>query len=159
MAKLRVIISLPINTGPLIVHNHKTHKRELVEGSILESMIAAGNSERIGFSLAAAHDGIFVSFVFNRTSGIKGAVIEVNAKSDKSGLKGKIEGQFEVKLRPGVAPLLQQYGSGLDLRFVSLTLNDGAWSGFDAFPAGIDGRNKLDVFFTELTKITDFTVK
>ena len=159
MAKLRVKVSLTIDTGPLVVHNHETHEKELIEGGNLESMLAGGSPENIGFSVAAADGGVFVMFVFNRTSGRKGSVIEVNAKSDKSGLTGKIEGQFEVKLRPGVAPYLQQHGNDLDPRFVSMTLNDGAWSGFDAFPAGIDGRDKLDVFFTSLTKIAEFAVK
>jgi hypothetical protein len=159
MAKLGVKVSMVIDTGPLVVHNHEKSKEESIKGKNLETMLAEADPDKIGFGVAAADEGCFVTFVFNRPCGKKGSVIEVAAKSDKSGLTGKIEGQFEVKLRSGVAPLLEKYGKDLDLRVTSITLNDGSWSGFDAYPLGIDGLKSMDVYFASLPKVTEFAVK
>lgn len=159
MAKLSIKVSMTIDTGPLVVRNDAKSMNENINGKKLEAMLAGADQDKIGFEVAAADDGCFMTFVFNRPSGKKGSAIEVAAKPDKSGLVGKIEGQFEVKLRSGVAPLLEKYGKDLDLRVTSITLNDGSWSGFNAYPAGVDGLKMMDYFFTILPKVTEFSVK
>lgn len=160
MAKLSIKVSTVIDSGPLVVLNHAKFRKEHIKGKKLEKLLAEADPDKIGFEAAAADNGCFLTFVFNRPSGKKGAVIEVAAKPDKAGLAGKIEGKFEVKLRTGAAPFLEKYGQDLDLRITSVTLNDGMWSGFNAYPVGVDGLDVmvLDRYFTAFPKVGDFSV-
>ena len=47
------------------------------------------------------------------------------------------DGTYEVKLRKGVAPVLQRYGNTLDLRIRAITSNGGEWNGFISYISGI----------------------
>lgn len=158
MAKLNVKVAMIINTGPLIVYNDTNSRKEIIIGNRLQAMLAGADPGKLGFEVAAADDESFITFVFNRPSGRKGSVIEVAAKSDNSGLIGRIEGQFEIKIRPGAAPSLKKYGRDLDLRVTSITFNDGFWNGFNAYPTGVDGLSRLDNYFQTLVKVSDFSV-
>lgn len=158
MAKLTVKVSMIINTGPLIVYNDKNSRKEVVAGNRLQAMLAGADPGKVGFEVAAADGESFITFIFNRPSGRKGSVIELVANSNNSGLIGRIEGQFEIKIRPGAAPSLKKHGCDLDLRVTSITLNDGFWNGFNAYPTGVDGLSRLDNFFHALAKVSDFSV-
>lgn len=150
MPKLRVKLSLALETGPLIAMNHKESKRVVIAGKDLKNIIESADLSKLGFHLALSS----VYYPFPISSGKKNAVIEIKMKDDLSGLVTKIDGVFEIKLRLGAE--LGFRVKKPDLRFQSVTWNGGYWNGFEAYPVDIDPDTD---FFKLLPKIVDFELK
>ena len=155
MAKLTVKMGWLFETGPLVVRNHEILQDEKISGLKLEKMFTDADPSKFGFEVMAAD----VYFSFLRSTGKRRAIFEVKLNDDLLGLTGRVEGQFEVKLRAGVAHYLSNQGDGLDLRIRSITWNGGSWQGFSAYPVGIDGTACHESFFQVLPKPLGFAVK
>lgn len=77
-------------------------------------------------------------------------------KPNKSELAARIEGTFEIKCRSGVAPHLSAK-TALEWRIAPVTLRGGAWNGFAAYPAGVDGMHPMEEFFPKLPAVISAT--
>ena len=48
MAKLNIKVSMVVDTGPLVVHNHEKSKEETVKGKKLITMLSEADPEKTG---------------------------------------------------------------------------------------------------------------
>lgn len=160
MATLTINVSNTFETGPAVVYSSEEVKNIEIKGEKLESMLRMARSDAIGFEVASlVEGGVFIAFIFNRSMAKKGATIEVMVKPDGGGLKGRINGEFAVKLRPGVKSYLQGLNESVIMRITSITLNDGKWSGFNAYLERANGLADMSEFFETLPTINDFSIK
>jgi hypothetical protein len=134
MNKLIVNFSNRIVTGSLFSQNTKVYENQ---GAKLLDIFSKTDSDTLGVEVVMVNEGREIVFIFNQKSGKKDSSLNVLAKPDGSGLIADIFGTYEVTLRKGVAPILQEYGDNLDLRIRAITSNDGEWSGFISYIAGI----------------------
>ena len=110
MNKLTVNFSNSISTGFLYSQNEKSYESR---GAELLSIFSGAKPETLGVEVVMVNDDHEIVFVFDVGCGKKGSSLNVLAVSDGSGLKADISGAYEVKLRKGVAPVLQKYGDKL----------------------------------------------
>lgn len=111
--------------------------------------------ETLGIEVVMVNEGREIVFVFDSACGQKGSSLNVLVMPDGSGLEAHISGAYEVKLRKGVAPILQGYGDKLDLRIRAITSNGGEWSGFISYISGIsEPTSQLKSYLKLLPKIT-----
>jgi hypothetical protein len=134
MSKLIVKFANQIYTGSLYSQNEKDYENG---GAKLLNIFSNTPPETFGIEVVMVNEGREIVFVFDSTCGQKDSSLNVSAIADGSGLEAQIFGFFEVKLRKGVAPILQGYGDKLDLRIRAITSNGGEWSGFIAYIVGI----------------------
>ena len=134
MNKLIVNFSNRIVTGSLYSQNAKTYENH---GAKLLDIFSKTPSDTLGVEVVMVNEGREIVFVFNQKNGKKDSFMNVLAKPDGSGLRAELSGAYEVTLRKGVAPILQEYGDNLDLRIRAITCNDGEWSGFISYVSGI----------------------
>ncbi len=134
MNKLIVNFSNKIVTGSLYSQNTKTYENH---GSKLSDIFSKTHPDTLGVEVVMVNDGREIVFIFNQKNGKKDSFMNVLATPDGSGLEAEILGDYEVTLRKGVAPILQEYGDNLDLRIRAITCNDGEWSGFISYVSGI----------------------
>lgn len=134
MSNLIVNFSNKIITGSLYSQNEKDYENN---GSKLLSIFSKTSSETFGVEVVMVNDDHEITFVFDKGYAKKESMLKVLAIPDGSGLVAEISGEFEVKLRKGVAPILQKYGDNLDLRIRAITSNGGEWSGFISYISGI----------------------
>jgi len=154
MNKLIVHFSNRIVTGSLYSQNEKTYENQ---GAKLLDIFSKTNSDTLGVEVVMVNDGREIVFVFNIKSKRKESVLNVLAKPDGSGLEAEISGAYEVTLRKGVAPILQEYGDNLDLRIRAITSNDGEWNGFISYVAGIsDPTSALKSYLNLMPKVKGF---
>jgi hypothetical protein len=151
MSKLTVNFSNSISTGFLYSQNEKSYENR---GAALLSIFSGAKPETLGVEVVMVNDDHEIVFVFDVGCGKKGSSLIVLAVSDGSGLKADISGAYEVKLRKGVAPVLQKYGDKLDLRIRAITSNGGEWSGFISYISGISHpTSKLASYLNLMPKI------
>lgn len=151
MSKLTVNFSNSISTGFLYSQNEKSYENR---GAALLSIFSCAKPETLGVEVVMVNDDHEIVFVFDVGCGKKGSSLIVLAVSDGSGLKADISGAYEVKLRKGVAPVLQKYGDKLDLRIRAITSNGGEWSGFISYISGISHpTSKLASYLNLMPKI------
>ena len=134
MSKLTVNFLNSISTGLLYSQNEKSYENR---GAELIRIFSNTKPETLGVEVVMVNEDHEIVFVFDVGCGKKGSSLNVLAVSDGSGLKADITGAYEVKLRKGVAPVLQKYGDELDLRIRAITSNGGEWSGFISYISGI----------------------
>ena len=134
MNKLVVKFSNKIVTGSLYSQNTKTYENH---GEKLLDIFSKTHSDTLGVEVVMVNEEREIVFIFNQKCRKKDSSINVLAKPDGSGLEAEILGDYEVTLRKGVAPTLQEYGDNLDLRIRAITCNDGEWSGFISYVSGI----------------------
>lgn len=134
MSKLIVNFSNKLTTGPLYSQNEKDYENS---GDKLLSIFSKVNPETLGVEVVMVNEGHEIVFVFDVKCGQRGSSLHVSALSDGSGLEAQIAGSYEVNLRKGVAPVLQEYGDTLDLRIRAVTSNGGEWNGFISYISGI----------------------
>jgi hypothetical protein len=134
MNKLIVNFSNKLVTGPLYSQNEMDYENRGVK---LLDIFSRANPETLGIEVVMVNEGHEIVFVFNRDCGKKGSSLNVVTMTDGSGLEAQIYGTYEVKLRKGVAPVLQRYGNTLDLRIRAITSNGGEWNGFISYISGI----------------------
>ena len=151
MSKLTVNFSNSISTGFLYSQNEKSYENR---GAALLSIFSCAKPETLGVEVVMVNGDHEIVFVFDVGCGKKGSSLIVLAVSDGSGLKADISGAYEVKLRKGVAPVLQKYGDKLDLRIRAITSNGGEWSGFISYISGISHpTSKLASYLNLMPKI------
>ena len=134
MSKLTVNFLNSVSTGLLYSQNEKSYENR---GAELLYIFSNTKPEALGVEVVMVNEDHEIVFVFDVGCGKKGSSLNVLAVSDGSGLKADITGAYEVKLRKGVAPVLQKYGDELDLRIRAITSNGGEWSGFISYISGI----------------------
>ena len=134
MSKLTVNFLNSISTGLLYSQNEKSYENR---GAELIRIFSNTKPETLGVEVVMVNEDHEIVFVFDVGCGKKGSSLNVLVVSDGSGLKADITGAYEVKLRKGVAPVLQKYGDELDLRIRAITSNGGEWSGFISYISGI----------------------
>ena len=159
MPKLAVNITQDILTGPLSVKNYETFEIELLTGKKLQKYMEGVDLCDIGFEIISTNEEHEISFNFNKKDGKKGASIDLRVKDDLSGLEVGINGTFEVKLRAGVAPTLQEMGESLDLRLCCVTYKGGYRTGFSAYRQGSDANTAIQAYQTISPKIDEFKIK
>lgn len=161
MAKLVVKVSQKFVTGPLYVYNNETFKNDILLGEELIKMLSGCDASRYGFEAVTINKDHQVSFVFDTTCGKKGSFIDLKPTSDSSGLDVNIEGEFSVKLRSGVAPVLQSFWDKMDLRIWAATYNGSRWNGFSAYAKGIniDDNKEIWMYKKYMLKINDVSLK
>ena len=159
MPKLSVTLSVSFTTGSLFSHNGKTFKTDEIKAKKLLKVFSEADPEKFGFELVTSNEGSQISFGFDRSNGKKGSMLALNPKADSTGLEVRIEGQFDLKLRAGVAPLLQKYGDKLDLRLRAATYNGGEWNGFSSYLQVYDRDKDFHTQYTNLPQITTFAIK
>jgi hypothetical protein len=151
MPNLIVNFSNKINTGFLYSQNQKNR---VSSGSKLLSIFSATSPETFGVEVVMVNDDHEITFVFDKSFSKKESALRVSALPDGSGLAAEISGEFEVRLRKGVAPILQKYGDKLDLRIRAITSNGGEWSGFISYVSGIsDPTSQLNSYLDLMPKI------
>ena len=134
MSKLTVNFLNSISTGLLYSQNEKSYENR---GAELLRIFSNTKPDTLGVEVVMVNEDHEIVFVFDVGCGKKGSSLNVLVVSDGSGLKADITGAYEVKLRKGVAPVLQKYGDELDLRIRAITSNGGEWSGFISYISGI----------------------
>ena len=134
MSKLTVNFLNSISTGLLYSQNEKSYENR---GAELLHIFSNTKPETLGVEVVMVNEDHEIVFVFDVGCGKKGSSLNVLVVSDGSGLKADITGAYEVKLRKGVAPVLQKYGDELDFRIRAITSNGGEWSGFISYISGI----------------------
>jgi hypothetical protein len=154
MNKLIVNFSSKIITGSLYSQNTKTYENH---GAKLVDIFSKTNPASLGVEVVMVNEGREIVFIFNQKSGKKDSLMNVLAKPDGSGLEAEISGAYEVTLRKGVAPILQEYGDNLDLRIRAITSNDGEWSGFISYVSGISSSTSpLKSYLNLMPKVKGF---
>lgn len=152
MSNLIVNFSNKIKTGSLYSKNEKDYENY---GSKLLSIFLKTSPETFGIEVVMVNDDHEITFVFDKGCAKKESTLKVLPLPDGSGLEAEISGYFEVKLRKGVAPILQKYGENLDLRIRAITSNGGEWSGFISYISGIsDPTFKLNSYVDQMPKIS-----
>jgi len=152
MSKLIVNFSNKISTGSIYSQNEKDYENS---GAQLLRIFSKTMPETLGIEVVMVNEGREIVFVFDSACGQKGSSLNVSAMPDGSGLEAHISGVYEVKLRKGVAPILQGYGDKLDLRIRAITSNGGEWSGFISYISGIsEPTSQLKSYLKLLPKIT-----
>lgn len=134
MSKLTVNFLNSISTGLLYSQHEKFYENR---GAELIRIVSNTKPETLGVEVVMVNEDHEIVFIFDVGCGKKGSSLNVLVVSDGSGLKADITGAYEVKLRKGVAPVLQKYGDELDLRIRAITSNGGEWSGFISYISGI----------------------
>lgn len=154
MATLEVKVNLSFETGPLIAHNEKTFREEELIGDAASKKFELVDPKMLALYVVALdpeEGGAAVGFEFDVKSMKKGGEFVVNLKDDASGLTGLATGSFVLKLRAGVAPMLEGYGDKIDFRLEGISYDGGAYNGFMARLAGQEEEN-----FEEWLKIEEF---
>ena len=151
MNKLVVNFSNKLVTGPLYSQNEENYEST---GNKLLSMFLRAIPETFGIEVVMVNEGHEIVFMFDRGCGKNGSSLNVLAMADGSGLEAEISGSYEVKLRKGVAPVLQKYGDALDLRIRAITANGGEWNGFISYISGIsDPTSHLKSYLKLMPKV------
>ncbi len=154
MSKLIVKFSNRIVTGSLYSQNTKSYESH---GSKLLDIFSKTHPDTLGVEVVMVNEGREIVFIFKQKSGEKGSLLNVLAKPDGSGLEAEISGAYEVTLRKGVAPILQQYGDNIDLRIRAITSNDGEWSVFISYISGISSpTSPLKSYLNLMPKVEGF---
>jgi hypothetical protein len=154
MSKLIVKFSNRIVTGSLYSQNTKSYENH---GSKLLDIFSKTHPDTLGVEVVMVNEGREIVFIFKQKSGEKDSLLNVLAKPDGSGLEAEISGAYEVTLRKGVAPILQEYGDNLDLRIRAITSNDGEWSGFISYVSGISSpTSPLKSYLNLMPKVKGF---
>jgi hypothetical protein len=134
MSYLIVNFSNKVITGSVYSQSEKDYENK---GSNLLDIFSKTRSETFGVEVVMVNDDHEITFVFDKGCAKKESMLKVIAIPDGSGLTAEVSGEFEVKLRKGVAPILQKYGDSLDLRIRAITSNGGEWNGFISYISGI----------------------
>lgn len=138
MATLEITLDLNFETGALVARNDDTCKNESLVGAAARTLFEAADPKALSLYVAALdpEEGWpSVGFEFDKKS-LKKGTFEVELKADGSGLIGTAKGTFLLKLRAGVAPMLQGYGDKLDLRLQGISYKGGSFNGFISNLAG-----------------------
>ena len=124
------------------VTNQESFKSELLTGSsAIEYFNAADKSQVSIFVIGFAAGEPAVSFEFLPSSLKKGGEFTVSIKTDGSGLLARARGDFELKLRSGVVPVL---GDSPIVKVEGIAYMGGRYRGFMSRLTGQTWENTKD---------------
>jgi len=128
MAKILISFDHYFKTSGIEVTNQDSFESEILSGSAaIEYFGAADQSKFSIFVIGFSDEAAVASFEFLPNSMKKGGEFVVSINQDGSGLVAKAKGDFELKLRAGVAPAL---GDSPIFKVEGIAYMGGSYNGF-----------------------------
>ena len=159
MPKLIVNLKNQFATKAMLVHDEKTFEDTFITGAKAIKLFTSIPKEELQFEIVSTNENCGASFIFDAGTGKKGSIFEVLQNDKGTEMNVRIEGEFSVSLRSGVAGVIKGAGKDLDLRIRGVAWKGGAYNGFMAFVKDSDHEQEKNNWQATFPKVTGFTIK